>query len=430
MMTRTVLYATGLVFLASLAAPPAPAQQDDRAPRRSITSSLNIDALISNYARLLARKYNLNEEQDAYTREYLHAKTYEFLDKHRDELFALVDEMFAARTSGEMTPEEMIDWGKRALPMFEQAKILIIDGNNEWRGILTDEQRAIHDEDLRLMTESFADTEVKLGRIVAGEMTVEELLHPTRPGRDRRVQPAPVHTDQPGALTPKPTGLGAAPAQATPAEPSGVSSAAATEEENRQRARERLQQIRNRDQDPPAGRTPAQVGARDPRPRPGQAAPAARGSENFESEWERYVREFIERYQLNEGQAQKAQSILRQCQEQAASYMAKRKSPIDALDAKIAELGTDKEKAAEVKRLREQRDRLLAPIGRIFEQRLKPSLERLPSSAQREAAQARPAPRRPTNKPAATPPPRPQAPTPPPQAEPQVEPQDDGGDKE
>jgi len=114
----------------------------------------------------------------------------------------------------------------------------------------------------------------------------------------------------------------------------------------------------------------------------------------FESLWEEYTRAFIKRYQLNEEQTQKALSILKSCQQQGDAHVNKHKSELDRLDHRIKALpnlkGEERAKAqAEVKR---EREKLLKPLNDIFEHQLKPRLDKLPTRAQRKAAEERPAP--------------------------------------
>lgn len=89
------------------------------------------------------------------------------------------------------------------------------------------------------------------------------------------------------------------------------------------------------------------------------------------SEWEAYVRKFVEKYRLNHEQQRKAYQILRRCQEKANAYVLKHKAELTKKDL-------------DVKRKAE----LLAPVNRIFEKDLKSRLEQLPTRAQRRAAEA------------------------------------------
>jgi len=434
----------------------------DAPPRQSWSSMLNIDALIDNYSRQLARKYTLTDEQDTYTQELLRLKSQAFLANHRERLFALIDRMFEVRGGAEISQQEMIDWGRQAMPMFEDAKRIIVEGNSEWRQILTDEQRKIHDSDLQLMNDSFAMTQEQLNRMVSGQMTVDEFRRgPKAP--DARphsrppvsVEPPAPAAPAPGAATPSaappmPKPATAAPAAANPPSDAGASA-----------AEERLRKIRAaQGQNAKGGSTatpsptaasrqpssPSKTGTASPAsPAPsnparggrhhGVAAPGQAGTD-FESQWEAYVREFIQRYKLDDDQTQRAQAILKDCQEQARNYMGKRKSTIEDLEKRIAEANAAN-KPKEAKEAQDRKAKLLEPIGQIFEKQLKPKLDRLPTRAQRQAAiqtggrpSGKPGSATPPAKPgtpAVNPPPQPQpqqppTPQPPPQPEPQPQP--------
>ncbi|TWT41796.1 hypothetical protein RAS1_29190 [Phycisphaerae bacterium RAS1] len=108
------------------------------------------------------------------------------------------------------------------------------------------------------------------------------------------------------------------------------------------------------------------------------------------SEWERYTLEFIRRYRLDDGQRERAMSILKQCQEQAAPKLAERRPQFARLDEDIAALVKlpPAEQAARRSDLRRRIASLMAPIDDIFEDGLKPRLEKLPSRAQRQEAAA------------------------------------------
>lgn len=337
--------------------------------RGSFSSLINIDALIENHCRMLARRYNLTPEQDEFTQDFLHAKADEFLEIHRDEMFKLADELFAVRAGADMEPEELVAWGKRVLPLYQSAKLLIVDGNEDWRSILTEEQKRIHDEDLRQMYQSFQETESQLDRIVTGRMAIEEFRRGPTP---QRTPPRPPIPEKPSDLAPAP-------------QPRNAPRAAArTGEDNRSSVPER----RGAERVTPRPATPTVRHPVRPAGRPEPKGAEYKPTEDFEGEWEKYVREFIERYQLNDSQAQRAKLVLKSCQDQANNYMQKRRTQIEQLDEQIEEMGKSKERARDAQKLRERKEKLLAPIGQIFEKRLKPRLERLPTSAQRAAAKS------------------------------------------
>jgi hypothetical protein len=372
----------------------------------------NIDLLVDNYAKFLARKYDLTEEQDEYTKFLLRERAYEFLEGHEGNLRNLVDRLFDVRTGGEMSQEELIEWGYQAQPIYEEAKKIIIAGNDEWREILTPDQQKIHDEDVKLMHQSFETTEEQLGRIVSGEMTVDEFRSPQR---DRRSSRSRTRTT-PARTEPDPESDEALarsdPPAAQPLDPPRTTQR--RREPPAGPSRPGPQRDQNRAAQPGAAGTGANVHRapdRSERPRPGtsprdaqRAQSGDRSRATPESAWEKYVREFITKYQLNDEQTQKANAVLEDCQAQAERYKIGRKEQIERLDKQIEELkeSKDKNKAKQLAELTEKRKSMLEPIDQIFERQLKPRLERLPTRAQRRAAEA--AAKKPTDKKGKTPP--------------------------
>src|SRR5262245_60247460 len=140
-----------------------PVQAQDKKERKGDSSGGysaiidNIDMLVENYAKFLGRKYDLNDEQFNYTKQLLRDKVYGFLDKNETEVRDLFDQMFQARTAGNMSQEGLVLWGKRVGPIYDEAKKIIEGANGEWREILNEQQRAIHDEDVKLMKQSFEE---------------------------------------------------------------------------------------------------------------------------------------------------------------------------------------------------------------------------------------------------------------------------------
>ncbi len=409
----------------------APGQSDPTRP--SYSRLLNIDALLEAHARTLARRYNLSEEQERYTQAFLREKANAFLDKHREELFDLIDRLVEVRAGGDMEQQELIAWGKQALPLYEEAKTLIVQGNNDWRGILSEEQRKTHDEDLQEMYAGFVTTEDQLQRIVSGQMTLDEFRKgPARqvPRPAQELRPAASPQAQAGVTPerdPRPTPP-SAPGQRSTAYDSGAGANARSS------------------QAPTGGTAVGSPGGQRGRGRAGatQSQPARSGAD-FESQWEAYVREFIQRYQLDEGQTERAQSILKDCQDAAQRVVQKNKGEIEQLDKKLLGLAESKDadKLKELSEISARRTKLLEPINEIFEKQLKPRLEKLPTRAQRQAAEeagkrapvtpptpgkpGRPGPRPPPPQPPQPPqPPPPQEQPPPPDQEPPPPQQDTG----
>ncbi len=365
---------------------PAAAQQTaERTKPSSGYSAIfdNIDLLIDNYARFVARKYNLTDEQYEFTAELIRERAYDFLDKHEDELRSLMDRLFEVRSGGEMTQQELIEWGKQVLPIYNEAKKIIVESNNEWREILTPEQRKIHDKDLELMYKSFETTEEQLNRIVSGQMTVDEFRNPRRsrsvarrPRNGRRM------AGQPGGAgaaekPPQAAGSGEPRVIREPVRPVPPPSAAAG----------RAEQAGGGAARPPV-REPMQPKQRRP-VRPRATRSTAGSGKDFESQWDKYVEDFIAKYKLDSAQQQKARTILKECKDQAHRYLKGKKGSIERLDKLAEQLkkSKDKDKAKKLAEIEAQKRKLREPIDRIFERQLKPRLERLPTRAQRKAAE-------------------------------------------
>ncbi|RMF83631.1 MAG: hypothetical protein D6744_04330 [Planctomycetota bacterium] len=102
--------------------------------------------------------------------------------------------------------------------------------------------------------------------------------------------------------------------------------------------------------------------------------------------WEEYVEQFIKKYDLNEEQTQQAHAVLAECQQEANRIRAKTAERWADFDALI-EQARARSEAEKVQQLTEKRDALLKPIEAIFERVLKPRLEKIPTRAQRRAAE-------------------------------------------
>lgn len=110
--------------------------------------------------------------------------------------------------------------------------------------------------------------------------------------------------------------------------------------------------------------------------------------------WQKYVERFIQKYDLDDEQAQKCRRLLADCDalaEKAARKTEARWNEVQAQLKQAIDAG-DGKKAIE---LRDESKKLSAPIEKIFEDRLKPGLEKIPTRAQRQKAE--------TEKPTSTP---------------------------
>lgn len=146
------------------------------------------DWVMDFYAGQITRYYNLNKEQEEYTRKLLSQKVKTFLQDHEREVRALMAEYMEYQISQELPdPKAAKDFARRAAPLAQDIRREIFEGNMRWREILDDQQKAKHDLDIKQLTMFFDGLEQGLDRWSQG-----------------RVQP----TDMPGRIGPSPSTLG------------------------------------------------------------------------------------------------------------------------------------------------------------------------------------------------------------------------------
>lgn len=112
--------------------------------------------------------------------------------------------------------------------------------------------------------------------------------------------------------------------------------------------------------------------------------------------WKAYTEKFIARYALRDAQTVKARGILKDCQEQGRRYLNSHRSKLDILEARVRELRERRVREllragkADTKRVdvaKRQFAEAAAPLDKIFEEQLKPRLNKLPTRKQRAAAE-------------------------------------------
>lgn len=120
----------------------------------------NVDQMMEEAVLQISRRYNLNKAQEEYTRLLLIRRTRVFLSTYEDQVRQLLKESIELRLGLRPgTPEALMDWAERAAPIYEAAKEAILEGNDEWRDILNDEQKKLHDSDLSQMQGNFANVD-------------------------------------------------------------------------------------------------------------------------------------------------------------------------------------------------------------------------------------------------------------------------------
>ncbi|MFH1419010.1 MAG: hypothetical protein ABII12_12090 [Planctomycetota bacterium] len=151
-----------------------PAQKQDNQPTAQThphnPELWNVDQMMEDAVLQIARRYNLNKAQENFTRLLLVGRVRAFLDEHEGEVRQLLTENIELRLNpAKATPEAYKDWAIKALPVYEAAQEAIFAGNEEWREILDEDQKKLHDQDLAQMRTNFDQVERTLSQWQRGE---------------------------------------------------------------------------------------------------------------------------------------------------------------------------------------------------------------------------------------------------------------------
>jgi len=189
---RVNLLIWGVLFLGGLGAGPVRGQEQAASASSGDGTTLglwNVESMMDTAVKNISRRYNLSAEQERYTKALMARGVKEFLTKHEQDLRSLLQEILARQVGDQqVSPELAKRWGERALPMFYDARQAILDNNMEWREILNEDQKKVHDLDLRLMKGNFEFFEKRFQRWQTGEYQPGELPL----GGDTRTTPRPV----------------------------------------------------------------------------------------------------------------------------------------------------------------------------------------------------------------------------------------------
>lgn len=119
--------------------------------------SANVEAIMQQAVRNIARRYNLNEAQREKTRDIMFREVRAFLKEHEDEVWPVIREIIKSQMGWKPPSDtgQVSGLGKAARPLAELAKAKIFKANQEWRAYLTPEQKRLHDFDLAEMTQTF-----------------------------------------------------------------------------------------------------------------------------------------------------------------------------------------------------------------------------------------------------------------------------------
>jgi hypothetical protein len=158
-MPKSVAVITLTVVLVLQAATARAQNTSDSAKKNVFAGSpltWSVDPILDRYVSTLARTYNLNKDQEEYTRQLLNQRVKRFLGEYEGDVRSLFTEYLYLQSSGELPTQDVAqDLAKRGGPLIAAIRKEIFDGNMKWREILDEKQRQMHDRDLQQMTQQF-----------------------------------------------------------------------------------------------------------------------------------------------------------------------------------------------------------------------------------------------------------------------------------
>ncbi len=281
------------------------------------------------WADELSARYELDEDQKGRVRELVVKRWQPFLDEHRDDIQPLVNEFLEMRLGLEPpTADQVRSWGERATPTLAEFRRQLDGGAEQFREILTPQQRTKFELDMLAYRAGAEFLDVKLQDWRRGEYEAGEVW--SAPGERRR-----------------------------------------------RRARRRAARVLAADQDPSdAGRSTEEMGKKiaigEP---PDQIALEV-------DAWTKYVENFSRVFELEIAQTTSVVSVLDELRQRALAHRDRHREEIAALERRIAEFSGDNEA---LEALREELTKLYGPVDEMF-QELKQRVETVPTAGQRAAA--------------------------------------------
>ncbi len=319
--------------------------REKRLPEGSIWPSQRlIDLFLRKVAADMASDYGFDEYQRDEAERVLREKIGAFLKENRPQLEKLVTEFLEAQVADEPPdPKFVAEWAKRAQPLLAKAHDLLYDVADNMRDFMTEEQQIQLDGYLAAFDVGVEMTQKRLARWAAGEFDpqTEWVGNPQARKLDRQ---------------------------------------------RRREMYQRMEQARSEVLQQYEGGPAGGAGGLPPgeRARAGAEAREARQARGAVDEWERYVEQFIARYQLDSQQQQKARLFLRRQREARDTYLARKAAQMERIEKLYKQAKTPER----IQQAEAEYKKLMAPVERMFEV-LKSKLETLPTRAQRRAAARR-----------------------------------------
>jgi hypothetical protein len=174
---RTIANVAICVLLITVwAARPAQAQKDRGNPLVGSPLFWKTEDVVDVYVRAISRYYNLTEKQTEYTQKFMTQRIKRFMDQYETDVRGMMHELAEYQLNRQLPPAEMAkEFAGRATPIVEAIREEIMDGTMTWRRILNEDQKKIHDRDLKILENEFKRYNTALDRWSRGEVTDTDL---------------------------------------------------------------------------------------------------------------------------------------------------------------------------------------------------------------------------------------------------------------
>ena len=181
----SILFILGAVSV-SVATEPEPTQAEQPALTVPATSA-TVEKIMERAVQNIALRYNLNEGQKQLTGELMRTEVNKFLLEHEDEVWPVIRDLLASQLNGPPGDVEQVKRiGKVAKPLSDLAEEAIFRANKEWRKILTDDQKRVHDFDMAEMKKTFDKMDENFDAWAEGKPKDADII----PKQDLRHQPS------------------------------------------------------------------------------------------------------------------------------------------------------------------------------------------------------------------------------------------------
>ncbi|MBN2447413.1 MAG: hypothetical protein JXO22_11835 [Phycisphaerae bacterium] len=317
---------------------------------------------------VMSDRYDLDEEQQQKLKGLVIRESNEMFRKHGATIMQYTSEAIQTRALGDpFTPDQVARWSKMAMPVIQDSTQRLERSATEFMQDLRPEQQEIMQRDLNAGRERISRFQEMGQHWARGEWQPDDWGMANDPiqlaGEERLALEGPLNQPQAGDVPMvQPTRQPRRREAPTVADRQPMPPATATSGESPDRRSSR--HTDNRAHQP----VPNQ-------PQPGQSEPA-----KAEGPWAKYVRDFIQKYNLNTDQESTAWRINTDMTNRAEQMTKRADQQIADLQSRLAK--EPQRLAAATKKYEDQKK---ATMDTLFEQ-LKARLEKLPTTSQREAA--------------------------------------------